>query len=102
MYWQNSGEIAPRESETLSKTQSSSLRKQGPITTGSWVVRKPSISVPKRTAAAYGFLLSQGRRSGPLFPDHREMDDGLHGLFHVLPADPFQPRVERVLAGEDV
>ena len=30
------------------------------------------------------------------------MDDGLHGLFHVLPAHPFQPRMEGVLAGEDI
>ena len=30
------------------------------------------------------------------------MHDGLHGLFHVLPADPFEARVERVLAGKDV
>ena len=39
---------------------------------------------------------------GPLLKDHRQMHDGLHGLFHVLHAHPFQPRMERVLAGEDV
>src|ERR1700716_3970817 len=38
----------------------------------------------------------------PFFPDHREMDDGLHGLFHVLHADPFQPRMERVFPGENI
>src|SRR5450631_395172 len=38
----------------------------------------------------------------PLFPDHGEMHDGLRGLFHVLHADPFQPRMERVLAGENI
>src|ERR1700682_2836304 len=38
----------------------------------------------------------------PLFPDHGEMHDGLHGLFHVLHADSFQPRLERVLAGENI
>src|SRR5215208_758468 len=30
------------------------------------------------------------------------MDDGLNSLFHVLYAHPFQARMERVLAGEDV
>src|SRR6476661_3461131 len=40
--------------------------------------------------------------SGALFPDHGQMDDGLHGLFHVLHADPFRARVNGVLAGEDV
>src|SRR5450631_4281241 len=39
---------------------------------------------------------------GPFLPDHREMHDGLHRLFHVLNADPFQPGVEGVFAGEDV
>ena|SRR5579863_3825204 len=40
--------------------------------------------------------------SGPFFPDRREMDDGLHRLFHVLHAHPFQPRMEGVFAGEDI
>ena len=39
---------------------------------------------------------------GSFFPDHRQVHDGLHGLFHILPADPFQPRMEGVFAGEDV
>jgi hypothetical protein len=26
----------------------------------------------------------------PLFPDRGEMHDDLHGLFHILAADPFQ------------
>jgi len=39
---------------------------------------------------------------GLLFPDHREMDDGLHGLFHILPAYPFQTRMKGVLASENV
>src|SRR5437867_13454329 len=39
---------------------------------------------------------------GPLFPDHGEMDDGLDGPFHILPAYPFQPRMKRVLAGENI
>ena len=38
----------------------------------------------------------------PFFPDRGEMDDGLHRLFHVLTADPFQAGVESVLAGKDV
>src|ERR1700730_3266011 len=49
-----------------------------------------------------GSLLTRGLRSGPLFPDRGEVDDGVNTLFHVLPAYPFQPRMERVLAGEDV
>src|SRR5882724_5500722 len=39
---------------------------------------------------------------GPLLPDHREMHDGLHGFFHVLAADPFEPGVKGVFAGKDV
>src|SRR6476661_10666459 len=43
-----------------------------------------------------------GLALGPLLPDHREMDDGLHGFFHVLHAHPFLPRMEGVLAGKNV
>src|SRR4029450_9579774 len=38
----------------------------------------------------------------PFFPDHRQVHNRLRRLFHVLAADPFQARVERVFAGEDV
>src|SRR4051794_38542046 len=40
--------------------------------------------------------------SGPLFPNHREVDDGLYRFFHVLAAHPFEPGMKCVLAGEYV
>jgi SAM-dependent methyltransferase len=46
--------------------------------------------------------IGTGKALGPLFPDRREMDDGLHGFFHVLHADPFGARMKGVLAGEDI
>ena len=43
------------------------------------------------------------RSSGRVFfKDHRKVNNGLHRLFHVLAAYPFEPRMEGVLAGKDV
>jgi hypothetical protein len=38
----------------------------------------------------------------PFFPDHGQVHNRLRRLFHVLAADPFEPRMKGVFAGEDV
>src|SRR6478752_4342150 len=81
-----------------------------------WRVRIASTAVRaqcrcRKPSSQWTFKQMAGRKPGHLtivealsflLPDHREMHDGLHGLFHVLSADPFEPRVKRVLAGKDV
>ena len=59
-----------------------------------------------RACRAGVFLECSGlyeRSSGRVFfKDHRKVNNGLHRLFHVLAAYPFEPRMEGVLAGKDV
>ena len=55
-----------------------------------------------RTALDRRRIRTKSPASGPFFPDATEVDDHLDRLFHVLRRHPLEPRVEVVLAGEEV
>ena len=73
---------------------------RGPRCHPAGTVRGPG--APRRPAPVVCCPDQAGPGAGALLPDPREVDDDLDRLLHVLDRDPLEPRVEVVLAGEDV